>query len=236
MYPAWIPIPATAGSTGGPSAGGAYAGIGLHPGYGYPAQPAVNAPRVGRSRAVFRVLVLLVFVVLVGAGAFLYLSNESAQGLGSGVHTVSAPATLGGLAPDTNGAMAALSSSVQSQMASASGISGSVFSVYGFAAPGSSGYILGMESDDQAVTPSGLSQFVAGFDSTSSAAFNLATATVSSDTGVSFHCAPVTLSGAASTMCVWGDGNVVAVVIGASGAGSSATLAAAEEARSTAEH
>jgi hypothetical protein len=33
-------------------------------------------PRVGRYRAVLRVLVLLVFVVLVGAGAFLYLKSR----------------------------------------------------------------------------------------------------------------------------------------------------------------
>jgi len=83
MYPAGTPIPAAAGSTGrpsagGPSAGGAYAGVGVHPEYGYPAQPVVSAPRVGRSRTVLRVLVLLIFVALVAAGAFLYLRSVAA--------------------------------------------------------------------------------------------------------------------------------------------------------------
>ena len=78
MYPAGTPIPAAAGSTGRPSAGGAYAGVGVHPGYGSPAQPVVSAPRVGRSRTVFRVLVLLIFVALVAAGAFLYLRSAAA--------------------------------------------------------------------------------------------------------------------------------------------------------------
>lgn len=83
MYPAGTPIPAAAGSTGrpsagGPSAGGAYAGVGVHPEYGYRAQPVVSAPRVGRSRTVLRVLVLLIFVALVAAGAFLYLRSVAA--------------------------------------------------------------------------------------------------------------------------------------------------------------
>lgn len=81
MYSAWTPpIPAAAGSPGGrstgaPSAGGADAGVGMHPGYDHPAQPVVTAPRVGRSRTVLRTLVLLIFVAMVAAGAFLYLSR-----------------------------------------------------------------------------------------------------------------------------------------------------------------
>jgi ribosomal protein L40E len=236
MYPTWAPIPATAGATGGPSAGGAYAGVGVYPGYGYPAQPAASAPRAGRSRAAIRALVLLVFVALVGAGAFLYLSSESAQGLGSGTHTLSTPATLRGLPQTTTSAMTALSSQVKSQTAAEPGITGSVFTVYTSATPGGPGYILGIASDDQAVTSSDLSQFVAGFNSSTGVTFNLTTASVSSDNGVSFHCAPVTLSGAADTLCVWGDGNVIGMVIGSSGAGSAATLVAAEKARTTAEH
>jgi hypothetical protein len=199
-------------------------------------EPAANAPRVGRSRAALRALVLLIFVALVGAGAFLYLRSESTQGFGSGVHTVSAPATLGGLTESTSSAMTALSSQVQSQIAASPGIAGSVFTVYGFATAGGPGYILDMVSDDHAVTSADLSHFVSGFNSTSGAALNLTTATVSSDNGVSFHCAPVTVASAATTMCVWGDGNVLGVVIGSSGAGSTAALAAAEEARGTAEH
>jgi hypothetical protein len=191
---------------------------------------------VGRSRAVLRALVLLVFVALVGAGAFLYLSSESTQGLGSGTHTLSTPATLGGLPQSTNSSMTALSSQVESQMAGSSGITGSVFTVYVSATSGGPDYLLGMASDGQAVTSSNLSQFVAGFNSTSGVTFNLTAASVSSDNGVSFHCAPVTLSGAADTLCVWGDGNVIGMVIGSPGAGSAATLTAAEEARTTAEH
>lgn len=76
LYPAWTPVAGTSGSNGGPSAGGAYAGVGVHPGYGHTAEPGVVMPRVGRYRAVLRVLVLLVFVVLVGAGAFLYLKSR----------------------------------------------------------------------------------------------------------------------------------------------------------------
>jgi hypothetical protein len=235
-YPTWTPIPATSGSNGGPSAGGAYAGLGAYPGYGYPAQPAATAPRVGRSRAALRALVLLVFVALVGAGAFLYLSSESTQGLGSGTHTLSTPTTLGGLPQTTSSAMTALSSQVESQMAAEPGITGSVFTVYASATSGGPGYILGVASDGQAVISSDLSQFVAGFNSSSGVTFNLSTASVSSDNGVSFHCAPVTLSGAADTLCIWGDGNVIGMVLGSPGSGSAATLAAAEEARTTAEH
>lgn len=235
MYPAWTPIPASAGSTGGPSAGGAYAGVGLHPGYGYPAQPVVSAPRVGRSRSALRALVLLVFVALVGAGAFLYLGRESTQGLGSGTHSVAAPAALGGLPASTGAAMTALSSEVQSEMAAASGTTGSVFKLYASAIPGGPDYILAVASDGQAVTSSDLSQFVAGLNGSSGVAFNLTTAAVASDGGVSFRCAPVTLTGAPATLCLWGDGNVIGMVIGASGAGAAATLSAAEEARSTAE-
>ncbi len=236
LYPTWTPAPVASGPTGGPSAGGAYAGVGLYPGYAYPGQPGAIAPHVGRSRAAFRALVLLVFVALVGAGAFLYLSSESAQGLGSGTHTLSTPATLGGLPQTTTSAMTALSSQVKSQMAAEPGITGSVFTVYTSATPGGPGYILGIASDDQAVTSSDLSRFAAGFNSTAGVTFNLTTASVSSDNGVSFHCAPVTLSGAADTLCVWGDGNVIGMVIGSSGAGSAATVVAAEEARTTAEH
>jgi len=76
LYPAWAPVAGRSGSGGGPSAGGAYAGIGLHTGYGHTAEPAALAPRVGRYRAVLRVFVLLVFVVLVAAGAFLYLKSR----------------------------------------------------------------------------------------------------------------------------------------------------------------
>jgi translation initiation factor IF-2 len=80
MYPTGAPIPAAAGSTGGPSAGGpsaggADAGAGAYPGYGYPVQPVVSAPRVGRSRSAFYALVLVIFVALVAAGAFLYLRS-----------------------------------------------------------------------------------------------------------------------------------------------------------------
>jgi len=234
MYPTWIPIPAAAGSTGGPSAGGPYAGVGAYPGYSPPVHAAANAPHVGRSRAAFRALILLVFVALVGAGAFLYLSSESTQGLGSGTHTLSAPATLGGQAQSTGNST--LGSAVESQLAAEPGITGSVFTVYGSATPGSPAYILGMESAGQAVTASDLSQFVASFNSTSRAAFSLTTAVVTSDSGVSFHCAPDTLSGATATMCVWVDGNVIGMVIGSQTVGSAATLAAAEQARTTAEH
>ena len=234
MYPTWIPIPAAAGSTGGPSAGGAYAGVGAYPGYSHPVHAAANAPHVGRSRAAFRALILLVFVALVGAGAFLYLSSESTQGLGSGTHTLSAPATLGGQAQSTGSS--ALGSAVESQLAAEPGITGSVFTVYGSATPGSPAYILGMESAGQAVTASDLSQFVASFNSTSRAAFSLTTAVVTSDSGVSFHCAPDTLSGATAAMCVWVDGNVIGMVLGSPETDSADTLAAAEQARSTAEH
>ena len=235
MYPAWTPVPAPARSPGGPSAGGAYAGVGLHPGYAYPAQPVVSAPRVGRSRGALRALVLLVFVALVGAGAFLYLSRESTQGIGSGTHSVAAPAALGGVPASTSTAMTALSSQVQSEMAAASGMTGSVFKLYAPAIPGGPDYILAVASDGQAVTSSDLSQFVAGLNGSSGIAFSLTTAAVSSDGGVSFRCAPVTLAGAPATLCLWGDGNVIGMVIGASGAGAAATLSAAEEARSTAE-
>ena len=190
---------------------------------------------MGRSRSALRALVLLVFVALVGAGAFLYLGRESTKGLGSGTHSVAAPAALGGVPASTGAAMTALSSEVQSEMAAASGMTGSVFKLYASAIPGGPDYILAVASDGQAVTSSDLSQFVAGLNGSSGVAFNLTTAAVASDGGVSFRCAPVTLTGAPATLCLWGDGNVIGMVIGASGAGAAATLSAAEEARSTAE-
>ena len=52
---------------------------------------------------------------------------------------------------------------------------------------------------------------------------------------MSFHCgAP--LSGEMTSMCTWVDGNVFGVVEGSASVGAAATTAAAEQARTIAEH
>jgi len=233
LYPTWLPAPVAPGPTGGPSAGGAYAGVGLYPGYGYPGQPSATAPRVGRSRAAFRALILLVFVALVGAGAFLYLSSESTQGLGSGTHTVSAPATLGGLTQDTNSQLTAVLSEYQSTFDNTPGINQTAMGVYGFDAAGSPGYFLIMMNMDQTVTATGLDNYIDGIDRGAGSSFNLSAATITAANGVDYHCTPLTLSGGTGAVCMWVDGNVIGVV---AGTGSDAqTLALAEDARSSGE-
>jgi hypothetical protein len=191
---------------------------------------------VGRSRAAFRALVLLVFVALVGAGAFLYLSSESSQGLGSGTHTVSAPATLGGLPQVTSSSTTAIGSEMKSEMDGASGVTGSAYAMYGSATFAGSAYELAMGSADHPVAASRLTQSVVGFN-TGVMSFDFATATVSSANGVDFHCGPLMVySVAMGTICIWVDGNVMGLVFGDPEAGSAATLAVAEGARTTAEH
>jgi hypothetical protein len=238
MYPAWIPVPATAGATGGPSAGGAYAGVGAYPGYGYPAQPVVNAPRVGRSRAVFRVLVLLVFVVLVGVGAFLNLSNESAQGLGSGTHSVSAPAAVGGFAQNTNvelqGLGQAFRATVESSSSSSvSGLQQAVIAFYGSTDGTGSGtspeYMVVAASYGHALSDANLTTLGTGLSG-----FDFATASVQSQDGVDFHCGAFGATVLASG-CMWVDGNVFGMVLGAPSLGQASTLVAAEGARNSVE-
>ncbi len=241
LYPTWVPISETSGSAGGPSAGGpsaggAYAGVGLYPGYGHPTRPASSAPRVGRSRAAFRTLALLVFVALVGAGAFLYLSSESSRGLGSGTHTVSVPATLGGLSQVTSSSTTALGSEIKSEMDGTSGVTGSAYAMYGSATFAGPAYELAMGSLDHPVAASRLTQSATNLNA-GAVSFDFATATVSTANGVDFHCGPLTAySVVMGTICLWVDGNVTGLVLGSSEAGGAATLAAAEEARNTAEH
>jgi hypothetical protein len=225
------------GSTGGPSAGGAYAGVGVYPGYGYPAQPAARAPGVGRSRAAFRALILLVFVALVGAGAFLYLRSEASQGLGSGTHTLTTPATIGGYAQNTNPQLQAISQllevAIQSEPGRIPGAQQAAAAYYGSTDGTGSGadpeYDLVAVAYDRALTSADLTTMADAMSG-----FDYATSTVQTSDGVSFHCGPETGSHMAS-VCMWVDGNVLGQVESASGVSQSSTLAAAEQARDSAE-
>ena len=63
----------------------------------------------------------------------------------------------------------------------------------------------------------------------------LTVSSVQTANGVSFHCGQP-LSGDMPSMCTWVDGNVLGVVEGSASVGAAATAAAAEQARTTAEH
>jgi hypothetical protein len=193
---------------------------------------------VGRSRAAFRALVLLVFVALVGAGAFLYLSSESAQGLGSGAHTVSAPAAVGGYAENTNPGMQALGQVLGAGVESSStsrvpGLQQAVVAFYGSTdgtgSGTSPGYMLVTASYNHALSYANLTTLGSGLSG-----FDFSTASVQSQDGVDFHCGTFS-SSLLSSVCMWVDGNVFGVVLGAPTLGQANTLVAAEGARTSVE-
>ena len=87
-------------------------------------------------------------------------------------------------------------------------------------------YFLFLESVNTSLTASDLSQVDSHL---------LTVISVQTADRVSFHCgAP--LSGEMTSMCTWVDGNVFGVVEGSASVGAAATTAAAEQARTIAEH
>lgn len=231
-------VPA-AGPTGYPAAGPA----------GYPAvsaaypdpASAVAAPapwepgaarRSGTAARLFILFVVLVLIFAAGLWYFAYGPGGS-QGMGSGTHTISAPATLGGQSQNTNAAVDLVTAALQQKIAGDPLWNGSVVAVYGDIISSTDYYMLAVVTSSRQLAYSDLSSAIQSMDDNASAGFDLSKATVTAVNGVNFHCGPTS---AGVTLCVWIDGNVEGTVFGGAGAGSGATLSAAEEARSTAEH
>jgi hypothetical protein len=181
------------------------------------------------------VVVLLFLLVLVVAGVFLYLRSSQAEGLGSGSHTLSTPTTIGGFAENSNSQLQSIGKTLQSELEANSNstnhaLQGTVVAFYGSTDGTGTGaapdYFLFVASYSGSLTVSDLSRVDRSL---------LTVSSVQNEDGIAFHCG-VPMAGAMGTMCTWVDGNVWGVVEGATSVGSAATLAAAEEARATAEH
>lgn len=223
-----------------PPAGAALAGAAPPPGYLPPgADPtAVTAPR-GHARKGLQIAVLALLVLMVAAGAFLYLRSRQLEGLGTGAHTLSTPASLGGNAENANPELQLLGQAFESAAKSSAtskvpGLKQAIMAFYGStdgtAAGTSPELLLTAASFDHALTAADLQSLGSGFSG-----FDYATSSVQTVSGVSFHCGPISTADMASA-CLWVDGNVFGMVLGAPAAGPASTLAAAEEARSSAEH
>jgi hypothetical protein len=176
--------------------------------------------------------VLLILAALVTVGVLLYLSGGFNQGLGSGTHTLSAPATLDGLAQNPSAQLQTTGQTLQSEIegsdSSAHVLRQLVTVFYGSAPPGGPAttpqYFLFLSAFQGQLTTADLGQF----ETLESAG------TVQSEGGVGFHCGFPT-AGPMSSVCFWIDGNVLGVVEGSASVGPAGTLAAAEEARAAAE-
>ncbi len=211
-----------------------YTPPGARPAYGPPAS-AAWAPSGRRPRVGVQIFFLSLIAVLITAGIFIYLMNGMAPGVGSGIHTLTRPLTLGGDAPNPNpeltGAGTTLESEVEANAGSARaelqqtlvGFYGSVDGVTDGVLPD---YLLFMMSVNGSLTASDLSQIDAHL---------LTVSSVQTANGVSFHCGRP-LGGDMPSMCTWVDGNVLGVVEGSASVGAAATMAAAEQARTIAEH
>ena len=195
-----------------------------------PWAPSGHRPRVG-----VQIFFLSVIAVLITAGIFIYLMNGLAPGVGSGTHTLAMPLTLGGDAPNTNPQLTAAGSALESEIEANAGsaraeLQQTVVGFYGSADGVTDGllpnYFLFMMSVNGSLTASNLSQIDAQL---------LTVSSVQTSNGVSFHCGQP-LSGDMPSMCTWADGNVLGVVEGSASVGAAATAAAAEQARTTAEH
>ena len=196
----------------------------------------VAARPVRRPRTGLHAVFLALFVALVGAGVVLYMHSGQEEGLGSGVHTLSVPATLNGLAANTSSVVAVENATVRSQMASDPNVTGSAVAIYGDPT-GADYYTMVLATAGRALTETDLSNDIANLERGPAGwRFDLATASVTSVSGVNFHCGPASGIGAGVTFCTWVDGNVQGIVWGGAALGESGTLVAAQAARSTAEH
>jgi hypothetical protein len=194
----------------------------------------VLAPRGRRSHLGLQIATLSLIAVLVTAGVFLYLMSGLTDGLGSGMHTLSTPPTLGGASQNLNPQLVSAGQAFQAEMESESAATTgdfrqTVLAFYGTAEVTGTGiipdYFLFLMSASAPLTTADLTKVET----------ILTVNTVQTDNGVEFHCgAPV--SGMMTSLCTWIDGNVWGVVEGASAVTLSQTLATAESARDTAEH
>ena len=211
-----------------------YAPPGARPAHG--ALPTASwAPSGRRPRVGVQIFFLSVVAVLITAGIFIYLMNGMAAEFGSGTHTLSMPLTLGGDAPNTNPELTAAGSSLESEIEANAGsakakLQQTLVGFYGSEGGVSDGvlpnYFLFMMSVNGPLTAADLSQIDAQL---------LTVSSVQTANGVSFHCGKA-LSGDMPSMCTWADGNILGVVEGSASIGAAATAAAAEQARTTAEH
>ena len=210
-----------------------YIPTGVRPGRGSSAVAAMAAPG-HRPGVGVQIFVLSLVAVVITAGIFIYLMNGLATGVGSGTHTLTTPATLGGVAPDTNPALQDASRTLQSEIEShaapvTAGLQQTVAGFYGSSDAAGDGilpdYFLLITSAGAPLTAADLSQVDANL---------LAVSSVQTADGVSFHCGRP-LVGAMPSMCTWVDGNVFGVVEGSASVGAAATASAAEQARTVAE-
>jgi hypothetical protein len=234
--PAWAPSSPPPDDDGGPRPSGSSYSAGT-PFFGVPPIAAAAGSWGGSTRARRRsgpvrgLFAVLILVVLIFAAGFWYF----AYGPGA-PHTVSAPATLGGLSVNNSPANAELTSAFQSRFAGEAHVRTSVFSFYGNG-QSANGYVLGLFALNGTVRPADLNNFVSVFNSNAgSSSFDLAAASPTAQEGVTYRCGPVALSSFAATVCVWSDVNVIGWVAGLPGESGAATLSAAEQARSTGEH
>ena len=180
---------------------------------------------------------LLVLALVVAAGIFYCLVNVPAPGLGSGTHTLTTPETLGGYAQNANTQLQVdgqlLEAGIQSPSARVPGAQQVVVAFYGSTDGTGNGadpeYDVIAVAYDRPLTSADLSTLADALSG-----FDYSTSTVQTSDGVSFHCGPETGSSMAS-VCLWVDGNIVGQVDSAIGLSQSSTLAAAEQARVSAE-
>jgi hypothetical protein len=176
--------------------------------------------------------VVLLLAVLVATGVLLYMSGGLNQGLGSGTHTLSAPARLGGLAQNPSPQLQTTGQSLQADIESSDTsrhvLQQMITAFYGSTrADGAAAvpdYFLFLSSFQGPLTSTDLRQLTT----------LVTVSTVETEDAVSFHCGTPT-SGSMASVCLWIDGNVIGVVEGSATVGPAGTLAAAEEARSSGE-
>lgn len=198
-----------------------------------PPAPWEEAASPRRRHAGLHLFVVLLLAALVAVGVLLYLSGGFNQGLGSGTHTLSAPATLDGLAQDSSAPLQSTGQALQGEIegadSSAHVLRQLLTAFYGSAPSDGTAttpeYFLFLSAFQSPLTTADLNQFET----------LVSAGTVESEDGVGFHCGAPT-GGPMSSLCFWIDGNVLGVVEGTAGVGPAATLAAAEEARASAEH
>jgi hypothetical protein len=191
-----------------------------------------------RSRTGLGAFLALALIIAVAAGAAITLWPGSNSGLGSGTHGVSAPLTLGGFAQNSNPELQSVGLTLQSELQADSasttgGLLQTVTAFYGSTDRTGTGmnpdYLLFMMSFRGQLTASDLTTMANGVIDSGSTS-------VETRNGVSFYCGTTMGGDVLPSACVWVDGNVLGVVEGAARGGSSATLAAAEDARGSAEH
>jgi len=235
MYPAWTPIPASAGSTGGPSPAAPTPASGSIPATATRHSRSSGAPRVGRSRSACVPSSCSSSSPWSGAGAFLYLGRESTRVSARGRIPWPLRQALGGLPASTGAAMTALSSRGAVRDGRCLGHDRVVFK------------LTPRRSRESGLHPRCVASDGSGRDLVRPQSVRRRSqrqqrrrlqpdhgSRREATGGVSFRCAPVTLTGAPPPSACGVTATSSGWSFGASGAGAAATLSAAEEARSTA--